>query len=69
MNSIIPSNNSVLQHTLAKLTEQDLAALDWRVILRSRHPQECDSAFLRGRTAFQTRKVGSLPKQSRRSAI
>lgn len=46
MNSIIPSNNSVLQHTLSKLTEQDLAALDWRVILRSRHPQECDSAFL-----------------------
>lgn len=46
MNSIIPSNNSPLQHTLAKLTEQELVSLDWRVIIRSRSPQECDPAFL-----------------------
>lgn len=46
MNSIIPSNNSPLQHVLAKLTEHELAELDWRVITRSHDPQECDPAFL-----------------------
>lgn len=46
MNSIIPSNNSPLQHALAKLTEQELATLDWRVIIRSHNPQTCAPAFL-----------------------
>lgn len=46
MNSIIPSNNRPLQHALAKLTERELAELDWRVIVRTHDPQECDPAFL-----------------------
>lgn len=46
MNSIIPSNNSPLQHALAKLTERELAELDWRVIVRAHDPQECAPEFL-----------------------
>jgi len=36
MQSILPSNNSPLMHALAQLSEQQIAALDWRVILQNR---------------------------------
>lgn len=44
--TVIPNNNSPLQHALARLTEEETAAVDWRVILRSRDPQQCDAHWL-----------------------
>nr|WP_304675250.1 phage tail protein [Neisseria polysaccharea] len=46
MNSTIPSNNSPLQHALAKLTERETAALDTAAVSRQLDPQRCDPGFL-----------------------
>ncbi|PJO78740.1 phage tail protein I [Neisseria brasiliensis] len=46
MNSVIPSNNTPLQHTLARLTEDRIAALDWRVILNAHDPAVCQAEWL-----------------------
>lgn len=44
--TVIPSNNSPLQHALARLTAAETEAVDWRVILRSKDPARCDAAWL-----------------------
>ena len=46
MQSILPSNNSPLMHALAQLSEQQIAALDWRVILLNREAATCQTHFL-----------------------
>nr|WP_239993258.1 phage tail protein [Neisseria meningitidis] len=46
MNSTIPSNNSPLQHALAKLTERETAASDTAAVSRQLDPQRCDPGFL-----------------------
>lgn len=46
MNSTLPSNNSPLQHTLARLTDQEIAAIDWRVINQAHDPAQCDAKWL-----------------------
>lgn len=46
MYSIIPSNNSHLQHALARFTEEELASLDFRVITHSKNADECDEKWL-----------------------
>lgn len=44
--SVIPSNNSELQHILAKLTDEQIASIDWRSIMRAKNPQECEPKWL-----------------------
>ena len=44
--TIIPSNNSPLMHALARLTEAETAAIDWRVITQSKDPAVCAAAWL-----------------------
>ena len=44
--SVLPSNSTALQHALARLTEQETAAIDWRVILQSKDPVVCDPKWL-----------------------
>lgn len=44
--SLIPSNNSPLQHALAKLSSHDVEELDWRVIARSKDPYTADAKWL-----------------------
>ena len=46
MSSVIPNNNSLLQHTLAKLTAEEIAQIDWQVILHSKKPDLCATKFL-----------------------
>ena len=46
MPSILPSNNSPLMHALAQLSEQQIASLDWRVILLNREAATCQTHFL-----------------------
>lgn len=46
MNSVIPSNNSALQHALALMTDAEIATLDWRVILKAHDPNVCDEKWL-----------------------
>lgn len=46
MNSTIPSNNSPLQHALARLTDGETAALDTAAVNRQLDPARCDPAFL-----------------------
>lgn len=46
MNSTIPSNNSPLQHALARLTDGETAALDTDAVNRQLDPARCDPAFL-----------------------
>ncbi|XXQ68948.1 phage tail protein I [Neisseriaceae bacterium B1] len=46
MNSTLPSNNSPLQHMLARLTDQEIAAIDWRVINQAHDPAQCDAKWL-----------------------
>lgn len=47
MDTLIPkSSGSRLQHDLARLTDQEAAALDIAVITRSRDPQQCDAHWL-----------------------
>lgn len=46
MQTVIPSNNSHLQHALARLTEEELASLDFRVITRSKNADDCDEKWL-----------------------
>lgn len=46
MSSVLPSNNSPLQHALAKLTEHELASLDFRVITHSHRADVCHSRWL-----------------------
>lgn len=44
--SILPNSSTPLQHALAGLTEEETAAIDWRVILRARDPALCDEKWL-----------------------
>lgn len=44
--TVLPSNNSPLMHALAKLGEEELAGVDWRVILRAKDPAECEAKWL-----------------------
>lgn len=44
--SILPSNNSPLQHALARLTEEEIAAIDWRAIRRAKDPDLCEEKWL-----------------------
>lgn len=46
MNSTIPSNNSPLQHALARLTDGETAALDTDAVNRQLDPARCAPAFL-----------------------
>lgn len=46
MNSIIPSNNSPLQHALAKLSERELLDLNIRVMADSKNADVCDEKWL-----------------------
>nr|WP_314269814.1 phage tail protein [uncultured Kingella sp.] len=46
MSSIIPSNNSPLLHALARLTEAETAAADWRLILRNRQADTVQEQFV-----------------------
>lgn len=44
--TVIPSNNSALQHALAQMTDKEIAEIDWRVINRAHDPQQCDAKWL-----------------------
>ena len=44
--TLIPASGSRLQHDLARLSQQEAAALDIDTIRRSRHPQTCDAHWL-----------------------
>lgn len=44
--TILPSNNSPLMHALARLTEAETAAIDWRVITQSKDPAVCAADWL-----------------------
>ena len=44
--TLIPSNGSRLQHDLARLSQQEAAALDINTIRRSRDPNQCDAHWL-----------------------
>lgn len=44
--TILPSNNSPLMHALARLTEAETAAIDWRVITQSKDPAVCAAVWL-----------------------
>lgn len=44
--SVLPSNSTVLQHALARLTDEETAAIDWRVITESKDPTVCDPKWL-----------------------
>lgn len=46
MNSIIPSNNSPLQHALAKLSERELLDLNTNLITNSKNADLCDVVWL-----------------------
>lgn len=44
--SILPPVNSPLQHALAKMTTDELAAVDWRVIIHAKDPAHCEAKWL-----------------------
>ena len=44
--TVIPSNNSALQHALAQMTDSEIAAIDWRIINRAHDPMLCDAKWL-----------------------
>ena len=44
--TVIPSNNSPLQHALAQMTDEEIAAIDWRIINRAHDPMLCDEKWL-----------------------
>ncbi|OSI24636.1 phage tail protein I [Neisseria dumasiana] len=44
--SVLPNSSTALQHALARLTEQETAAIDWRVIIESKDPAVCDPKWL-----------------------
>ena len=44
--SILPGGNSPLQHALAEMTAAELAAIDWRIIIRAKDPAACGEEWL-----------------------
>lgn len=44
--SLIPSNNSPLQHALSQLSSQQIAQIDWRVITQNHSSLHCSAEFL-----------------------